>query len=46
MKDDPNVEQPQVKAFMGEAKVFAMWLLKKYKDLTPYMAGNWYVSLL
>jgi len=30
-QDDESIEQAQVKAFMGEAKQFAPWLLKKYK---------------
>ena len=46
LKDDPSVDQAQVKAFMGEAKVFAVWLIKKFNDLTPYMGGNWYVNIL
>jgi len=37
---DKGVEQAQIKAFMAEAKVFAGWLLKKYKDLVPHMNAN------
>ena len=40
LKDDEGVEPAQVKAFMGEAKVFAGWLLKKYKDITPQMCSS------
>jgi len=37
---DKGTPQEKIKDFMAEAKVFAGFLLKKYKDLTPYMGGN------
>ena len=37
---DKGKPQEDIKAFMGQAKVFAGFLLKKFKDLTPYMGAN------
>ena len=37
---DAGTPQEEIKAFMADAKTFAGWLLKKYKDLSPYMAAN------
>jgi len=37
---DAGTPQEEIKAFMADAKNFAGWLLKKYKDLSPYMAAN------
>ena len=37
---DAGKPQEEVKAFMSDAKQFAGFLMKKFKDLTPHMAGN------
>ena len=37
---DKGIPQEKIKEFMADAKVFCPFLLKKFKDLTPYMASN------
>jgi hypothetical protein len=37
---DKGVAPEKVKEFMADAKVFAGFLMKKFKDLVPYMQSN------